>query len=184
MRRGFLGSGSFALKNGDQFSIRHVTKATFKIFGRCRRQADGTTGQSVLTCDRENSLAYLSPCAGSLKVEYGISWPRTSLPFGFLVYSSDLSKRPGHGHTYVNSGRPRPFVADKVHRGEFTGHCGLQGDALKSMNVELGAGQRLRLVIVSAHSGQGRGLNTRDMVIASCGGAEMGYYGCFQLIVG
>ena len=84
----------------------------------------------------------------------------------------------------MNSGRPRPFVADTVHRGEFTGHSGLQGDALKSMNVELGAGQRLRLVIVSAHRGQGRGLNRRDMVIASYGGAEMGYYGCFQLIVG
>ncbi len=158
----------------DQFSTRHVTTINFKIFGGGGRQADRTTGLAVLTYDRENSLAYLSPCAGSLKVEYGISWPRTSLPFRFLVYPSDLSKHPGHGHTYMNSDRPRRFVADKVHRGEFIGHCGLQGDALKSMNVESGAGQRLCLVIFAVHWRQGRGTNRREMVIASFGRVEMG----------
>jgi hypothetical protein len=115
------------------------------------RKADGTTELAVLTCDRGNSLAYLSRSSGSLEVEYGIPLPSTNLPLSFLICTSDLSKYLGDGHTHMTRGQLRPFAADKVNRGEFSGHRGLEGDALKSMKVESGARQRPRLETAVVH---------------------------------
>ena len=140
-------------------------------------RAEGTTELAALTCNRGNSLAYLSRSVGSLEFEYGMPLPSTKLPLDFLKCTSDRSKHLGDGHTYMTRGRPRPFLADEVHRGEFSGHCGLQGDALKSMKVESGAGQRQRLETAAVHCGQGRGFSRRNMVIASCGRMEMGCLG-------